>query len=186
MSTPRPVIKDLRVNARIHIVLTELRDQGDLDGRPGRDGTQRKIIEELPTMIVESEEFTQRLEDAGKVLQYGYRLDTDIPPRVITEDASDITDESATIWANMNTCGSNATTGFEYGTTKALGAVAVVGDPSPLNSNEWDDVHYDVSGLSPSTKYYYRAFCQTIGGALLQYGAIKSFVTLPEEDGPPS
>jgi hypothetical protein len=100
------------------------------------------------------------------------------PPGVSTDQASDVTDTTATLHGTVNPRGSDTTSHFEYGTDDTYGqstdvmdvgsGTDGVADPGPL------------SGLVPSTTYHYRIDATNAGGTAL--GLDQTFTTA---DPPP-
>lgn len=93
---------------------------------------------------------------------------------VVTGNASNITMNSATLEGQItaNGCSSVTAYGFEYSTTSGFtsGTVAASTNLSATNFSA------DISGLTPATTYYYKAFATNDGGTV--YGAERSFTTL--------
>lgn len=166
-------VKDLKVKARINILCTESQYQGELGRRPGRDGTQRKIILELPEFEIDSEEFETRMEGARLALQ-GCWVDDEPAPIAVTDDPTDITFESATLNGTITSNDTSTECGFEMGTTRELGTTCVASE-SPVDDAVPLPITYNTL-LSPSTKYYYRAYA-TQYGTWTMYGRVKSFIT---------
>jgi hypothetical protein len=166
-------IKDLNVKARVNILCTEIQDKGDANRRPGRDGTQRKIILELPEIEVDSEEFEARLTAAQLALQ-GCWVDDEPAPIAITDDATNITHESATLNGTIISNDTSADSGFQIGLTKELGTT-VFATESPVQNADSVPITYNTL-LAPNTKYYYRAFADQYAGWVM-YGRVKSFTT---------
>jgi len=166
-------IKDLNVKARVNILCTEIQEQGDPCRRPGRDGTQRKIILELPGFEIDSEEFENRLAGARLALQ-GCWVDDEPAPIAITDDATGVVHNFATLHGTITSNDTNTVCGFQIGTTKELGTTHVA-DQSPVtNANPFPITH--TVALSASTKYYFRAYADQYAGWIM-YGRIKSFTT---------
>lgn len=93
---------------------------------------------------------------------------------VVTGAASNITMTAATLAGEISADGCSAVTayGFEYSTTAGFtsGTVAASSNLSGGNFSA------DISGLTASTTYYYKAFATNGGGTV--YGAERSFTTL--------
>jgi hypothetical protein len=171
--------KDLKVRVRLKILPILLNDQGSLTSRPGRDGSQRRTVEDMPEVVIDSDELESRLADAALILENGYEIDsTNKPARVITEDATLITHNSARINATIFSHAQAHPAGFVIGTSPTL-AASVVATGSPVNNAAGVAVYYAWSSLTPNTKYYFRAFATHASLARAQYGQIKSFVTDP-------
>ena len=165
---------NVRVKVRIHGLTDEIRDKSDAQNRPGREGTQRKIISEIRTVEIPQDEWDHRLADAERVLQYGYVLSTTRPPSIEADAESGLTHNAVTLngtglaWANV------CVVTFQYGLTKALGT-DVVADESPISGIVNETVHTDLAGLTPSTKYYWRI--RLVCAEKTVYSLIKSFTT---------
>lgn len=166
---------NVRVNVRIHGLVESIQDKSDADHRPGKSGTQRKIISEIETVEIPEDEWDQRLADAEKVLHYGYVVDGDRPPYINSESETDITHNSATLNGIVYPWEIATVVTFQYGTTKALGT-DVAADESPVSGTK-DPVHTDLAGLAASTKYYWRI--RIVNATKTVYSLIKSFTTDP-------
>lgn len=100
--------KDVRVKTRLNVLLTLLRNKGDSDQRPGRYGSQRKTIIDVPEIQITSDELETRLEHAQLVLEHGYKVNTaSIPPFVTTDDATDIGVITGTFHGHVNPNGAS-------------------------------------------------------------------------------
>ncbi|MCK9420319.1 MAG: DUF1566 domain-containing protein [Nitrospirae bacterium] len=96
-------------------------------------------------------------------------------PSVTTGSASSIGANSATISSTVNPNGLATSVWFEYGTTTGYGSSTSsqsIGSGSSLVA-----VSTPLTGLAPSTPYYFRAVGQNSAGT--SYGAGQSFTTLP-------
>jgi len=99
------------------------------------------------------------------------------PPAISGESASGESTSAAALAAAVNPNGSQVLScELEYGTTEALGAVLPCG-ASPGAGMSPVPVSLTVSGLAPSTRYYYRYTAANAGGT--GHGATLSFTTLP-------
>jgi len=128
------------------------------------------------------DELETRLTNAQLVLEHGYVVDTDIPPpRAVTDDASSIADVSAVVNGHIksSTAIIAATCGFQYGTTKELDLSATA-DQNPVSDALELPITATLSGLTASTKYYYRAIVNDVNYAGGMFGVVKSFITLAE------
>jgi len=171
--------KDVRVKVRLNILSVLLKDKGDADQRPGRHGTQRKTIIDIPEFEISSGEFETRLEKAQQVLGQGYWVDPDdVPPTVVTDEVTDLTHNSVTLNGHVKPGGVLIATacGFEVGTLPTV-AASVVATESPLSSADNEPITYAWAGLTPETKYYYRAFATDVNFSGGKYGIVKSFTT---------
>ncbi|MEO6489490.1 MAG: T9SS type A sorting domain-containing protein [Ferruginibacter sp.] len=97
----------------------------------------------------------------------------DNPPTVTTGVASAITTVSATLAGNMSATGCSAVSayGFEYSLINGF----VNGTVAPSSNLSAGDFTADLSGLLPTTTYYYKSFATNSGGT--SYGAQQSFTT---------
>ncbi|MFA5064886.1 MAG: CARDB domain-containing protein [Dehalococcoidia bacterium] len=98
------------------------------------------------------------------------------PPSVSTNEATDVTDSSATLNGTLHSLGSAPTVNvsFQYGTTSGMYSnetpAQALGAPSDFDSD------HDLAGLSPGTTYYYRA--KANGGVHgIAYGTEHVFTT---------
>ena len=100
-----------------------------------------------------------------------------ISPYMVTRDASNITNNSATlngeVTYNCSTCGENTEVWFEYGTSifpdQEIGHQQMVSDTGPYSTN--------VYGLTSCKTYYYRAFGKNNPHGTMYWGELKSFTT---------
>lgn len=170
--------KNIRVNVRILGLANELRDKSDPQNRPGRDGSQRKIIIDIPTMEMSREEWDQRLADAETVLKYGNDLDNDNPPRGITNGVEVTGSTTATVHGTAILTQAIATTmQFERDTTEALTGFGdmLTADESPSAVIGTHAAHSTLIGLTPNTRYAYRLVVSNATGT--KYGLTKYFKT---------
>lgn len=167
---------NVRVNVRIHGLTSEIRDKSDSENRPGKDGTQRKIVSEIRTVEIPQDEWDQRLADAERVLQYGYVLSTTRPPSVVADAETGLTHVAAILHGTVVAWANVCVVTFQYGLTKALGT-NVVADESPLSDIVNETVHTDLAGLTASTKYYWRI--RLVCAEKTVYSLIRSFTTDP-------
>lgn len=171
--------KDVKVKIRLNVLSILLRDKGDADHRPGRQGSQRKTIIDIPEVEISSDELETRLEKAQLVLATGYWVDPDdIPPQTVTDDVTAITHNTAILHGHVKsgTALIAATCGFQYGVTPALGTTTVC-DQSPVADAANTAITLSVAGLTPSTKYYYRVYATDANFSGGKYGVVKSFTT---------
>jgi len=94
-------------------------------------------------------------------------------PTVVTNSATGISQNSATLNGQVNPNGGNTNYWFEYGTSWALGYNTSQQNAGSGNSNI--NVNSYISGLSSNTTYYFRAVAQNNYGIV--YGSILSFTT---------
>ena len=93
-------------------------------------------------------------------------------PIVVTNNVTNITQSSATLWAIVDANGAPASFWFEYGTSYALGQ-RTDAQFSP-NTNR-TGMSADVGGLSANTTYYYRISAQNQFG--IANGDVEKFTT---------
>lgn len=109
---------------------------------------------------------------------YSFTTDTDGQrPGVITDNATGIESDSSILNGEISDFGNdNEITeyGFYYGTSSSPSSKIRVGDSSD-SIDEGDNFHYDLSGLTPSTKYYFKAYARNSEGT--SYGTVKNFTT---------
>ncbi|MBI4711760.1 MAG: Ig-like domain-containing protein, partial [Planctomycetes bacterium] len=106
--------------------------------------------------------------------QYQWNFTTQVGlPDVTTDAATNITANSARLNGTLNaTGGTTCSDWFQWGPTSSLGNV------TPPQSRITTGAFYaDLTGLSGSTPYYYRAVASNSAGT--DYGSILSFTTLP-------
>jgi hypothetical protein len=99
-------------------------------------------------------------------------------PSATTGQASGVTSSSATLNGTVTPCsrpGQDATVTFLYGTTPRFGSTASAGTVPP-NAPADTPVHATVSGLNPSTTYYFAV--QATGCSATATGQTQSFNTL--------
>jgi len=100
-------------------------------------------------------------------------------PTVITNSASNIGQNYATLNGNVNPNSANTTAWFEYGTSQSLGsqtsAQSIGGGNSSINVSTY------LSGLQSNTTYYFRAVAQNSNGT--SHGSIMSFTSGSGQQG---
>jgi len=95
---------------------------------------------------------------------------SDIPPIIALYDATDITDDSATISAALSSVPAATARGFEYDTNEDFSTKTVinlVSGPNPYST--------ELTGLTSNTVYYYRFFATNSVGTTTS--AAKSFTS---------
>ncbi|MBR4845620.1 MAG: hypothetical protein IKU98_04275 [Bacteroidaceae bacterium] len=102
---------------------------------------------------------------------YPIRPVYDIPVSVKTGDASDITDSGATLSGTVCYSDKSVTCGIIYGTSSTLSSTS--GTKKSTNSS--GRFFVNVTGLSPNTTYYYRAY--VVDDGEYRYGEVRSFTT---------
>ena len=171
--------KDVRVRVRLNVLSYLLNDKGEAHTRPPRQGSQRKTIIDIPEVEISSDELEIRLEKAQDVLRLGFWVDPDeVPPQVTTDDPSSLTSTGVVLNGHIKPGGVliETTCGFQYGTTKALGSTAAA-DQSTMFAAVNTAITATLAGLTPSTRYYYRAYATDLYFSGGKFGTIKSFIT---------
>lgn len=96
-----------------------------------------------------------------------------IPPEVITDPATDVLADTATLHGRGNPLGSETTVYFEWGTDTSYGnATALQNIGSGINSTAFSEA---LSGLSANTEYHFRAVAVNSFGTV--FGEDVSFTT---------
>lgn len=90
---------------------------------------------------------------------------------VTTGDADDITSNSVTLSGKVSGTSSPVDVGFFYGITNTLS----VSSGTRVSTRSSSNFTEEISGLTPDTKYYYRAYAYNEGK--YTYGDVKSFTT---------
>lgn len=97
-----------------------------------------------------------------------------VPPAVATLAANDLTFSSATLRGSVGAKATDRQVVFEYGLTKGLGMV-VTATPETVGGTATTPVAAAISGLTPHTKYFYRA--KAVGATGTALGPTMSFTT---------
>ena len=95
-------------------------------------------------------------------------------PTVVTDPATSVTTDSATLNGTVNAWNDSMVVTFEYGTTTAYGTT-VTATGSPVTGSANTAVTYSLSGLLPNTTYHYRVMGQNSAGT--SYGGDRTFTT---------
>jgi hypothetical protein len=171
------VKRDVAVKIRFSIIETELLDENNPSGRGGRRGPGQKRWEmDVPEFVTDSVEMARRLSDAASVLFDGYELDNDAPPTALTHEATLVTKTTALLNGYIYAEAATAC-GFMVALTKEVDTDTHVADQSPVAQNTSAAISHALAGLTPNTRYYYRAYA-TIAGIDTRYGRVRSFKTL--------
>ena len=94
-------------------------------------------------------------------------------PSVITNGPASVSSNSVVLNGSINPNNTNTSFWFEFGSSQSLGQKTSI---QSLNStNSWQLVTGNISGLVPSTPYYYRVVAQNNFGT--NFGDIKNFTT---------
>lgn len=101
-------------------------------------------------------------------------------PIAVTNSATNVLDNSATLSGQVNPNNSQTTYHFEYGTSYALGSSANFNSVGSGNANQF--VSYALGGLVPNTTYYFRVVAQNSYGT--SYGSIFSLTTSASQPAP--
>jgi hypothetical protein len=109
-------------------------------------------------------------------------IPTTTPPAVATTDATGISATSVTLNGDLTSLGSagSVTMSFVWGTT--AGGSYANETPSTVQTSSVT-FHYDLSGLTPGTTYYYRA--KAVGDRDAVYGLEENFTTSLATVAPP-
>jgi len=167
--------RDVKVKARLSLIVTEMRDDNNPSGRGGRQGQGIHETYDLEEFIIDRAELNRRIIDAGDVIINGKELDNDAAPSIKTHDATAITKVQALLNAQLVAPGETSC-GFVYGTTKELDNTQDC-TQSPVQASTVD-VSTTIAGLTPNTRYYFRAWANK-AGITTRYGRMLSFKTLP-------
>ena len=98
-------------------------------------------------------------------------------PGVITDNATEIQSDAAILNGEISDFGNDTEIteyGFYYGTSSSPSSKVQVGDASN-RIDEGDKFHYDLSGLTPATKYYFKAYARNKEG--IAYSTVNNFTT---------
>ena len=106
--------------------------------------------------------------------RYGEVTKFETKKGIVTGDASNITDNGATIFGVID-IGQEAECGIIYGTSENLSSTNGI----IANAIDQDEFFLDVTGLEANTIYYYCAFYVTEEGQY-RYGEVRSFTTSKE------
>lgn len=104
---------------------------------------------------------------------------SELPPEVITESATNITSDSATLNGIVNANGLSTTAWFQYGATS--GFYTYTSSTQSVSGSDDTVVSISISGLSAGTTYYYRIVAQNSAGTF--NGNEMSFTTASEKGG---
>jgi hypothetical protein len=91
-------------------------------------------------------------------------------PRLVTNEASVITDKSAVLNGTINVASGVKNIYFEYGLTEVLGSKTAIVKQSLVGTFQ-----KSIAGLTPETKYFYRSAAEING--ILVFGEIIPFTT---------
>lgn len=109
------------------------------------------------------------------LLTYPYvTLNVADAPTVTTGTSSSVASTTATINGSANALGNTTTVSFEYGLTNAYGQTAVA-SPSTVSGSSVTSFSANLTGLTASTTYHYRAKGVNVGGTT--YGVDSTFTT---------
>lgn len=102
------------------------------------------------------------------------------PPLVITDSATNLTENAATLSGKIDSDGGNDITeyGFCYGTTSSCATWIKV-----ENVNEGGSFKYDLTSLGTDTKYYFKAYAKNSEG--IGYGSLNYFTLLGSSSDAP-
>jgi len=129
--------------------------------------------------------YARNSEGTGYGEIYSFTTDGDGQlPGVSTDIATEIDSDMATLNGEITDLGNdNEITefGFYYGTSSSPSSKIKVGDSSD-RIDAGDDFDYDLTGLTPGTKYYFKAYARNSEGS--SYGTVKNFTTAPSNGKP--
>jgi len=108
-------------------------------------------------------------------LKYGIEAVLTPPPTVVTNAATVITNNSATLNGTVNANGNSSTITYQYGLTTAYGST-VAGVPSPVGGTTITATSAAITGLIINTVYHFREVAVNIGGT--SYGNDMIFSTV--------
>jgi len=114
-------------------------------------------------------------ETKGAIVSFATTSPTPLPPAVSTSAATSISSNSATLNGSVNPNGQATNARFEWGTSPTLSSYTETAPQSLGSGTTSQAIHQALSGLSPTTTYYYRAVASNSAGE--QNGAIVSFAT---------
>ncbi len=97
------------------------------------------------------------------------------PPTVVTTPASSVTSASGTLDATVNANGLESQFWFEYSTSISMANQTIVNGSNLGAGTSATPVSVNVSGLAPSTTYFFQAWASNSDGAA--HGVILSFTT---------
>ena len=97
------------------------------------------------------------------------------PPAVVTQPASDVSGEGATLHGELAAQGAAASYRFEYGTSENYGSDAPIPDGEVPAGTAPTTVNTSITGLQPEKVYHYRLAASGPGGT--SYGADELLVT---------
>jgi PKD repeat protein len=96
-----------------------------------------------------------------------------LPPTVVTTNATNITANSAKLNGTVNANGSTTTASFQYGLTTSYGSTISAGT---VSGNSVTPVNATINALSPATTYHFRVMGTNSYGT--SYGNDSTFTTL--------
>ena len=98
-------------------------------------------------------------------------------PIATTTQVTSLGSSSATLNGSVLSQGPTTNAKFCYGTAADLtGCTSVTATPSTASGAGGTSISYNLSGLTPGTKYYYRAVASRAGSAVNYNGSIVSFI----------
>ncbi len=118
----------------------------------------------------------------AKVKDISLGITTVSKPTVTTSSAADVTGNSAILNGSVNLNGLSSAAWFDYGTT--TGSYTGTSTAQIVTGTSTQTVGIPISGLTPSTDYYYRIVAQNGYGT--SYGSEETFTTAPPDTTAPS
>lgn len=98
-------------------------------------------------------------------------------PVAVTKDPSEVSINSAVLYASVSAGNSPSTVTFEYGTSPAGYDSSIAATPNVISGLEPTDVTASLTGLSQGSIYHYRIKATNNAGS--SYGSDKTFTTAP-------
>ena len=168
--------KNVRVKLRISALISHLGYKGAIEGRPGREIGQTKVVQDFPIQeFTDLYEYQERYGNLTKVLNKGWELSADPPCEVWMGDVSvDPVTAIASFAAKVRSNSTATTVTWWIDITPGWdSAVLQAANESPVNSADDELVTgtYDFSAFRGQTFYIQ---CGVTDGAKTTYSIIKS------------
>jgi len=107
-------------------------------------------------------------------LIHSCKKEKDLPPVALTQDATDITNLTATIKGNVNASNLLTEVSFEFGSTTVYGQ-SITAVPSQISGEVETSIIANVTGLKSGEKYHYRVKATNSAGTV--FGDDREFST---------
>jgi len=162
-------------------ITTDIRDDGILNNQDIHEGLRNSAVNlDLEAIRINLENRYQELDIEASIPEFEsyvnkFLSSTAQEPSVITKEATEISDSSATVHAVVNPNSSPTSVYFEYGTSTDYGNVVEV-EQDQLSGITYLSVSAAISELSHSTTYHYRVKAENELG--VTYGDDVKFTTL--------